>query len=448
MKKNNENIKKNTDSKLDEEIANKKKSLNLNNLKTKFIIATTATLFLSTLISNVIYNLIERFININPKFAVFISTLINIGIIALFAYILVSKVIMKHLKNIFANVDKIAQGDLTQIKEIANKDEFGAINSSLNKITSNIKNMVKDIKSNSEVLAENTRNLSQIVEETTEAVENIANNVNDIATGSEDTSKNIIDLNEAISNLANLSQNTEKNTQTASELSENMAKAAQQGSLDMDKIIDKVNLIDDSTKTTSGIIEDLNNRIKDINNIVVIINEISEQTNLLALNAAIEAARAGEYGKGFAVVAEEIRKLADATHTYSEEISNITNSVIKSSQDAVKSSEKVNDVVNESVQVADLTKTSFGELLKKIEKIDSLIAEIAKSSKEERNNSQYILEKATEISAISEETTAASESSAAATEKNLASMEEITASIENLSQIADKLNNMVESFKL
>ena len=441
-------MKKNTNSKLNKEVTDKKKSFNLNNLKTKFIVATTVILFLSTFISDGIYNLLSKFINISPNFTVFISTLINIGIIALFAYILVSKVIIKYFKNIFANVDKIAQGDLTQIKEIANKDEFGAINSSLNKITLNIKNMLKDIKSNSEILADNTKNLSHIVEETTESVENIANNVNNIATGSDDTSKNIIDLNETISNLANLSQNTEKNTQTASELSEDMAKAAQQGSLDMDKIIDKVNLIDNSTKTTSEIIEDLNNKIKDINNIVVIINEISEQTNLLALNAAIEAARAGEYGKGFAVVAEEIRKLADETHTYSEEISNITNSVIESSSKAVKSSGKVNDVVNESVQVAGLTKTSFRELLKKIEKIDSLIADIAKSSKEERGNSQYILEKATEISAISEETTAASESSAAATEKNLASMEEVTASIENLSQIADKLNNMVEKFKL
>ena len=116
-----------------------------------------------------------------------------------------------------------------------------------------------------------------------------------------------------------------------------MANCAEKGSKDMDMIIEKVTLIDNSTKNTSTIIEDLNEKIKDIDNIVVIIHEISEQTNLLALNAAIEAARAGEAGKGFAVVAEEIRKLADETHTYSEEISKITSSVISSSTNAVES---------------------------------------------------------------------------------------------------------------
>ncbi len=64
----------------------------------------------------------------------------------------------------------------------------------------------------------------------------------------------------------------------------------------------------------------------------------------------------GEAGKGFAVVAEEIRKLADATHTYSGEISAITSNVTNSSKSAVNSIDEVSEVVEESVNIADLTK--------------------------------------------------------------------------------------------
>lgn len=416
-------------------------------LKNKLILTNMGIIILSTIVSSLLYDLIAKFVNINPKFAMFFSTLVNIGVIILFAYLLFSKLLMKDINKIFANVEKIAKGDLTQLK-IKNDGELGQLNRHLNDITSNFKNILDEIKYDSELLAENANSLSQVIEETTKSVEDIATNVNDIAKGSEDTSTNITELSEAISNLTELSQKTEENTQYATNLSKEMASSAQSGSNDMDKIIDKVTLIDTSTKNTAEIIDNLNMKIKDINNIVVIINEISEQTNLLALNAAIEAARAGDTGKGFAVVAEEIRKLADETHTYSEEISKITNSVIGSSSEAVNSIEVVSNIVDESVDVASTTKVSFEGLLKKIFETDSLIGNIAKASKEVKDNSQYVLDRAAEVSAISEETTAASESSAAAVERNLASMEEITSSIVNLTEIAENLNDMVERFKL
>ncbi len=71
------------------------------------------------------------------------------------------------------------------------------------------------------------------------------------------------------------------------------------------------------------------------------IERIASQTDLLSLNAAIEAARAGDAGRGFAVVAEEVRKLATATATLTEDIE-------KNMMDVKKLSEQLITQINHS----------------------------------------------------------------------------------------------------
>lgn len=427
---------------------NSTKKQGFHKIKSKFLIITFIIVFLSIIISNSIFKAIEIDLKLGPQFTILVSALVNMVIIGLIVYLLFNKLIIKSLNKLHMDMNRIAKGDYSKIKEIKGIKNLPYISDALNTIVNNSIEISKGVKQHSEVLADNTKNLSHVIEDTTSSVENIAISVNEIAKGSEDTSKNITELSEAISNLNELSQDTENYAEQATELSLYMAKSADKGTQDVDKIINMVNQIENYTKDTSSIIEELNSQIKNIDNIVLIINEIAEQTNLLALNAAIEAARAGDAGRGFAVVAEEIRKLADATHTYSQEISSITSNVTNSSNKAVASIDEVSKVVHESVSMATSTKQSFDDLLMYIDQINISIVEITDAAKDVRSNSEYILERASEISAISEETTAASETSAAAVENNLASMEEITASIENLSHIALELERIIENMNI
>jgi len=115
-----------------------------------------------------------------------------------------------------------------------------------------------------------------------------------------------------------------------------------------------------SDKLTTATINS-SNYIKSSDEIIDYVEKMSKQTKILGLNASIQAARAGEHGRGFSVVATEIQKLADSTKTFGFEISQIlsklveeikniskeTNSLKSLSNVQIKSSENVNNAVND-----------------------------------------------------------------------------------------------------
>lgn len=93
----------------------------------------------------------------------------------------------------------------------------------------------------------------------------------------------------------------------------------------------------------------LSEKLTQIDRIAGVVSQLANQTNMLALNAAVEAVRAGDQGKGFGVIATEIRKLADQSGKYAEQINGLTADIQLSTDATVSVSEEGKELVEKMV---------------------------------------------------------------------------------------------------
>ncbi len=148
-------------------------------------------------------------------------------------------------------------------------------------------------------------------------LERAANSVAGGAQSAAVTLSNIRARTDALTGRTSAAQSTATTFSQAAEKFTHSAEGIGAQVRDASKLADQAS---DAAQEASLNVDRLRESSAAIGNVVNLIAQIAKQTTLLALNSTIEAARAGAAGRGFAVVASEVKALAVQTQNATEQI--------------------------------------------------------------------------------------------------------------------------------
>lgn len=303
----------------------------------------------------------------------------------------ISETVMMGLNDVKASLNALSEGDLTRKINAEYRGAFNEIKLAVNATVDKLFTTVNSIKQSATTI--------------TSAAQEIAAGSQDLSHRTESQASSLEETAAAMEEMtATVTQNA-RNAQNADELSGKATSIASQGQEVVDKAVNAMNEIQESSQKIADIIS--------------VIDEIAFQTNLLALNAAVEAARAGEAGKGFAVVASEVRALAGRSASASKEIKDLINQSV----DKVKSGA---EFVNHSGE-------TFKEINDAVQEVSGLISEITTASKEQASG----LEEINIAVAKMDEST----------QQNAALVEENNATTQSTLEQANALDRMISFFR-
>ena len=291
--------------------------------------------------------------------------------------------------------------------------EISHTSSTLHNTSDTLSESVRNIIDSSSSLASNTEETSATVEEITSSVEEVARNAQDIAKAAEELAQGSNNVTSGTKKVGERADKVSENSQRVKEamdeleasiletvnsikdsknIAEDAVKFSEEGKAAIENTIAGLERIKERMDELSKVIAKLGKSSEEIGKIIDVISDIADQTNLLALNAAIEAARAGEHGKGFAVVAEEVRKLAERSQQAAGEISTLIRGIQNEVGAAVKSSGEGRKEVEEGTGLAEHAGEIFSQINLSIQKITQMIEVIANNSEREKKGGEIAKE--------------------------------------------------------
>ena len=365
--------------------------------------------------------------------------------------IFIANSMVKPIRKISAIATEISNANLCVTfdeKDIKRRNEIGDVTRAMSNMAENLRTIVNHITDHSQNTAATAEELTATAQSTNESASSVAESVSAISKQAREQAKEIQVAADNVESTSNLVQNMITELDELSNAIENINSKKNEGKKALYELIRLTNENSKDTANISNVIVETNESAERISKASDMIQSISEQTNLLALNAAIEAARAGESGKGFAVVAEEIRKLAENSAVFTDEIKGIIQDLMTKTRNAVDIIVTVVEKMNEQNENTELTGEKFNEIESAVELSNTIVNKVKESSEKIETSNNTITEVTKNLISIAEQNALTSAEALESVESQVSSIGDISNASENLATIATNLQGEVAEFQI
>ncbi len=385
--------------------------------------------------------------------AIFVSTLTIVSItvfsiaLVLLLLFLIEQVLINPLNKLQQALNRVAQGELDQQLEVANRDEVGKLTESFRAAVFSLQQVLRGVQI-SETLQLVTGQLAAVskqqtlgsneqvaaLSQVTAAMHELGRTAGQIA----DNSVQVVDFTTAT--LTQIEQ-----VARAGELSQQQA---YQMTDVVEKTLNGIEHIGWQVAEFSKLITNLTDQTEQISKVVGLINSIATEVHLLALNAAIEAAGAGEYGDRFRIVAQEVKHLAARTTQASQVAHSLINQVQVSSQAAKTQIEKGQAEVEIIVAANDDLRGNLDKLGSSAEQVSQAVTNLLGLAGQVSERAKEIKQATQQQRISSEQVIVSTRSVGEVAVQTLEATQQVATSSSQLESLAHQLNGVLGQIKL
>jgi methyl-accepting chemotaxis protein len=376
-------------------------------------------------------------------------TFIVIAIVLLVVTIFVIAVILKTLKRMTSDVERMSEGDfVTKVNANSFINEFNEILGALEKMRHELRNALVKVIDHADTVNTKAELAKDSISSSQKTTTDISSAVNDLATGATAMAQDVQSTSSVTVNMGtsvdNVLESANSNLDRGRQVYDESTRVKQQ--LEQIKEQDQKN--DEMASQVAESVNETANVVAQITTAAESIISIASQTNLLALNASIEAARAGEAGKGFAVVADNIKDLAGDTNNLAGEITNMLSTITDYSDKNKELTEAIKGAITNETAALEEMSESFDQMLALLKETEEGNRQIVDLVETMNSDKEDILNSVESLSSISEENAASTQETSASLMQLDTNMEAVVEQARDLQKIAEELTANVKYFKV